>query len=187
MAAGCSNSGSNNTSSKESLPQANETVTPKANETVTPKDNKAVSLKAAQEANEKEIPDVTPTPTSTAEKSISQVVSETPMQLSESSKKNIIEVAEKYYGAKDVFVSYGNGNLVISYSVDSIPNPSDLYDDIQGMLLGAYYDAGLSGITDVRVVNVVVTTKSGRGLGVGNYYVAGERKVFDIDVSDCHP
>ena len=77
--------------------------------------------------------------------------------------------------------------MVVSYSIDSIPNPSDLYDDISGMLISAYYIAGESEITDVRVVNVVVSTRSGRGLGVGNYYVAGEKKVFDIDVSDCHP
>jgi len=138
-------------------------------------------------------PEVTSTHTSqessdsTTAKTTSQEASETPMQLSEKYKKDIIEVAEQYYGGKDVFVSYGNGVMVISYSIDSIPNPSDLYDDIEGMLIGGYYDAGLSGITDIHVVNVVVTTGSGRGLGVGNYYVAGERKTFDIDVSDCHP
>jgi hypothetical protein len=195
MAGGCTNSNSGNTSSKASLPQATETVTPQATETVTPqaseeetpKDDKVVSLEAAKEASEKETPDVTTTSTPTAEKSTSQVVSETPMQLSEGSKKDLTEVAEKHFGAKDVFIRYGNGVMIIYYSLDTIPNPSDLYDDIQSMLIGGYYDAGSDGITDVSVVNVVVTTRDGRGLGVGNYYVAKEKKVFDIDVSDCHP
>ena len=56
--------------------------------------------------------------------------------------------------------------MVISYSIDSIPNLSDLYDDISGALIIGYAIVGESGITDVRVVNVAVYKGNGRGLGV---------------------
>jgi hypothetical protein len=64
------------------------------------------------------------------------------MQLSESKKKELIGIAEQYYGAKNVFVLYGNGNMALSYSIDNIPNPSDLENDMQGILMVANSVAG---------------------------------------------
>lgn len=122
---------------------------------------------------------------STSQESSDSTTSKTTMQLSKSKQQELIKLAEQYYGAKNVevsFISNDNGLVVVTYSIDFVPSKEGLTEDISGILIIANSVAKESGIPNADA-NVVVETMDGTPLGTGTYYPLRETGKMDIDVS----
>lgn len=125
------------------------------------------------------------TSNSTSQESSDSTTSKTTMRLSESKQNELIKLAEQYYDAKNVEVSFipnKNGLVLVTYSIDSVPSKEKLSADISGILMIANSIARESGIPDANA-NVIVETMDGTPLGTGTYYPLRETGKMDIDVS----
>jgi hypothetical protein len=125
------------------------------------------------------------TSVATSQESSNSTTSETTMQLSESKQKELIELVEQYYDAKNVevsFISNKNGLVLVTYRINSVPSKEKLSADISGILMIANSIASESGIPDANA-NVVVETTDGTPIGTGTYYPLRETGKMDIDVS----